>query len=314
MYDDLINRKTESANNPNLEGHVTSPMPDDWEVTLRGESQSHVGRRCHGKELSAFREMFMSSGDWFKGHDDDPYVTFIVVRDRNPTGCPVASPAETDAMQAMSIGLITMLSQCSTDEHVARRVRSWCSSRIRKVVKRANGTKWEKLVKEAMTPEGTEEDEALSPMHGAVLVSDVMPSFASVLVFAPMRSSAQPKSLRRLQVSGLVLDQTAWQVPPTGPVLRVVLDESVDMTSGKAIAQAGHSVQIAFRCLDDASYARWADAGFHTNFSHGDVTGMSMAREPDVTVTDAGFTEVRPGTRTCAAWIAEAPVPTVTFD
>lgn len=301
---------------------VEKPMPDDWAVMMRGEGQSHEGRRCHRDDLSAFREMFLTSGDWFKGQDDDPYVTFVVVRDKNPDGYPTDRPADEDVMQAMSVALVTMLSQCNTDEHVARRVRQWCSSRIRKVVKRASGAKWKRIVREAMMPEVATtaegspdaDAEALSPMHGAVLVSDVMPSCASVLVFAPMRSSAQPKSLRRLQVSGLVLDRTVWKVPPRGPVLRVTFEEGVEMTSGKAIAQAGHAVQLAFRHLDDEAYGRWADAGFHVDFSYGDTVGMSMARRPDVMVTDAGFTEVKAGTRTCVAWLADTPVPTVTFD
>lgn len=300
---------------------VEKPFPDDWTVILRGDAEetarSQVGRRCGGDELDAFRDMFMTSGDWFKGTDDDPYVTFVVVRDRNPSECPEGRPGENDVFEALSVALVTMLSQCSDDEHVMRRVRQWCSSRIRKVVKRASGAKWNRLLQEALTPirpeEGAEATEALSPFHGAVLVSDAGPTSASVLVLAPMRTSAQPKSLRRLQVSGLNLDRAVWKEPPRGPVLRVVIDEGVEMTSGKAIAQAGHAIQLAFRHLDDEAYGKWAAAGFHVDVSYGDVAGMSMARKPDVLVTDAGFTEVRAGTRTCAAWMTDEPVPTVTF-
>lgn len=298
--------------------HVAKPFPDDCVVTLRGDSpeagRERVGLRRTREELSAFRDMFLTSGDWFRGRDDDPYVTFVVVRDKNPSGWPEGRPGENDAFEAMSVALVTMLAQCSEDGHVANRVRQWCSSRIRKVVKRASGAKWDRLVSEAMTPLDDEGAEATHPFHGAILVSDVGPTAASAIVFVPMRASSQPKSLRRLQVSGLELDRTVWKVPPKGPVLRVVIDENVEMTSGKALAQAGHAVQLAFRYLGDDAYCRWADAGFHVDVSYGDVEGMSMAMTPDVIVTDAGFTEVRAGTRTCAAWLADDAVPAVSFD
>lgn len=292
---------------------VSKPFPDDYAVMFRGQDGVVEGFRPPADALDAFRDTFKLSGDWFRGRDDDPYVTYVVVRDKNPQGCWEATPGENDVFEAMSVGLVSMLSQVGDDGHVARRVRSWCSSRIRKVVKRASGRKWDRVAGEAMTPEGDDATEGTAPMHGAVLVDEVGPTCASVIVFAPMRASAQPASLRRLQVSGLSLDRAVWKAPATGPILRVTIDQGVEMTTGKAVAQAGHAVQLAFRCLDDARYARWASAGFHVDVSFGDIDGMSMAAQPDVTVTDAGFTEVRPGTRTCAAWMADEPVPVVSF-
>ena len=290
------------------------PFPDDYTVMFRGHDEAIGGFRPHADALDAFREAFKVSGDWFRGRDDDPYVTYVVVRDKNPQGCWESAPGENDAFEAMSVGLVAMLSQFGDDGHVARRVRSWCSSRIRKVVKRASGQKWNRIAREAMSREGDDIAEGLAPMHGAVLVDGVGPTCASVIVFAPMRASSQPASLRRLQVSGLSLDRAVWKPPVTGPVLRIAIDRGTEMTTGKAIAQAGHAVQLAFRCLDDAKYGRWASAGFHVDVSYGDIEGMSMAMQPDITVTDAGFTEVRPGTRTCSAWMADEAVPIVSFE
>jgi peptidyl-tRNA hydrolase len=263
--------------------------------------------------------MFAESGDWYRGNDDDPHVTYMVVRDRLPDPDPDGPdrPGEEDAIGAAALALQHMLSMCGTDERVMRRVRTWCSARIRKVVKRAHGAKWDKMVRLALGDDGSHEGAVVMDperaLPGAVLVRDFGPTMASVLVVAPMRASDQPPALRRLQVSGLELDKTIWKVPVAGCRLRIMLDDGVRMSTGQAIAQAGHATQIAFRELPDDRYAEWAEAGFPIDASWGDVEGACMATPPDVVITDAGFTEVRPGTRTCAAWLAERPVPVVSI-
>lgn len=286
---------------------------DERVVTFRGR-EPQEGLVLPADALDAFRSEFMRAGDWFRGRDDDPYVTYVVIRDRNPDGSACHTPSETDAMEAALSGIVRMLSQVAEDPHVRRRVMSWCSSRIRKVVKRASGARWERLAAEAISPLPDGEQEGLAPMHGAVLVEGVGRTGASAVVTCPMRASAQPRALRRLQVSGLSLDRGPSRPCPSGPALRIALEEGAGMTSGKAIAQAGHAVQLAFRLLADEGYERWAAAGWPTDVSYGDIGAMSAAAMPDVTVTDAGFTEVMPGTRTCAAWLSDSQIPSVTFE
>lgn len=270
--------------------------------------------------LDAFRGMFAESGDWYRGTDEDPYVTYMVVLDRFSHTDPDVPdrPGEDDAMLAASLALQHMLSLCATDGRVDRRVRAWCSSRIRKVVKRAHGAKWEKALRLAFGDDGSRADAIMADseksLPGAVLVRDFGPTMASVLVLAPMRVSEQPPALRKLQVSGLVLDKTIWKVPPAGLRLRVLLDDGVEMSTGKAIAQVGHATQVAFREFSDEQYAAWAERGFPVDVSWGDVEGACLASPPDVVITDAGFTEVKPGTRTCAAWLSERPVPVLKID
>ena len=293
-------------------------IPDTFEV-ISPFLPEGTGRPAP-EALDAFRRMFAKSGDWYRGDDEDPYVTYMVVLDRFPHTDPDIPdrPGEDDAILAASLALQHMLSLCATDERVDRRVRAWCSSRIRKVVKRARGAKWEKILRLAFGDDGSRADAIVSDSEksipGTVLVRDFGPTMASVLVLAPMRVSEQPSELRKLQVSGLALDKTVWKAPSAGLRLRVILDDGVDMSTGKAIAQTGHATQVAFRELGDEQYAGWASAGFPVDVSWGDVEGACLASPPDVVITDAGFTEVKPGTRTCAAWLSDRPVPILRID
>lgn len=283
------------------------PFPDDFEVVSRYFPEE-CGTRPAPHAIDAFRDMFQHSGDWFLGEDDDPYVTYVVVCDRPDTNSEDIGIGEEDAAGAAMIGLMHMLSLYGKDDSVTTRLNQWCSFRIRKVVKRAHGAKWRRIVSDAVSiDEGT-------GIPGSVLVRGFGPTQAEVLVMAPMRVSWQPASLRRLQVSGLSLDRTVWKAPTSGTALRVMLDDKVDMTSGKVIAQVGHAVQLAFRNLGDSQYRAWAETGFHVEIKRGNVDGARMAMEPDVIVTDAGFTEVRSGTRTCAAWLSNEDIPVVSFE
>jgi peptidyl-tRNA hydrolase len=164
----------------------------------------------------------------------------------------------------------------------AEAMRDWQDARIRKVVRRARGAEWRRA-------------EALPGIT-------VTGKAAEVRVFPPVPLDGWPKDLARLQVSGTDLDDPE---PPGGadPAVPVLwMNPGLDMSAGKAMAQAGHGAQLAWWELDDAARAAWRDAGYPLA-----VRTSAPERWPALTtsglpvVRDAGYTEIAPGSCTVVA-------------
>jgi peptidyl-tRNA hydrolase len=161
-------------------------------------------------------------------------------------------------------------------------MRDWQDARIRKVVRRARGAEWRRA-------------EALPGIT-------VTGKSAEVRVFPPVPLDGWPKDLARLQVSGTELDdpEPPAAPDPAGPVLW--MSPEVEMSAGKAMAQAGHGAQLAWWELPDGERAAWRDAGFPLA-----VRTAEPARWRELTssklplVRDAGFTEIAPGSCTVVA-------------
>ncbi|MDX3841939.1 peptidyl-tRNA hydrolase [Streptomyces europaeiscabiei] len=195
-----------------------------------------------------------------------------------------APPARTDALETAARAVLVMLSDARSlgDGEWAEAMRSWQDARIRKVVRRARGAEWRRA-------------EALPGIT-------VAGKSAEVRVFPPVPLDGWPKDLARLQVSGTDLDDPE---PPAGPdpaAPVLWMNPEVDMSAGKAMAQAGHGAQLAWWDLDDPARTVWRDAGFPlavrtaapAHWQALTTTGLPLVR-------DAGFTEVAPGSSTVVA-------------
>ncbi|WP_406724855.1 peptidyl-tRNA hydrolase [Streptomyces sp. GD-15H] len=195
-----------------------------------------------------------------------------------------APPARTDALETAARAVLTMLvDDRSTGEgEWARAMRDWQDARIRKVVRRARGAEWRRA-------------EALPGIT-------VTGKSAEVRVFPPVPLDGWPKDLARLQVSGTDLEDPEPLPPadPTAPALW--LNPDLDMSAGKAMAQAGHAAQLAWWELPDGARTAWQAAGFPLV-----VRTADPSHWPDLvtsglpTVRDAGFTEIAPGSCTVVA-------------
>ncbi|AIJ12596.1 peptidyl-tRNA hydrolase [Streptomyces lividans] len=195
-----------------------------------------------------------------------------------------APPSRTDALETAARAVLVMLGdeRSTGDGAWARAVRDWQDARIRKVVRRARGAEWRRA-------------EALPGIT-------VIGKNAEVRVFPPVPLDGWPKDLARLQVSGTDLDDPEPPVDadPTAPVLW--LNPDLDMSAGKAMAQAGHGAQLAWWELSDAERTAWRDAGFPLSVRTADParwTGLTTGGLP--VVRDAGFTEIAPGSCTVVA-------------
>ncbi|WP_405437695.1 peptidyl-tRNA hydrolase [Streptomyces avidinii] len=194
-------------------------------------------------------------------------------------------PARTDALETAARAVLVLL----TDERAqgegewAGAVRDWQDARIRKVVRRARGAEWRK----AETLPGV-------TVHG---------DGAQVRVFPPVPLDGWPKELAKLQVSGTDLDDPEPVAAATEPGLPVLwLNPGLDMSAGKAMAQAGHAAQLAWWELTGAERAAWQESGFRLSVRTAprerwaELSGSGLP-----VVRDAGFTEIAPGSATVVA-------------
>jgi peptidyl-tRNA hydrolase len=195
-----------------------------------------------------------------------------------------APPPRTDALETAARAVLVML----TDERSvgegewARAMRDWQDARIRKVVRRARGAEWRRA-------------EALPGIT-------VTGKSAEVRVFPPVPLDGWPKDLARLQVSGTDLDDPD-PVPPADPAAPVLwLNPALDMSAGKAMAQAGHAAQLAWWRLPDEARAAWHATGFPLTVRTADPAHWPALTTTGLpTVRDAGFTEIAPGSCTVVA-------------
>ncbi|UUU30180.1 peptidyl-tRNA hydrolase [Streptomyces sp. CA-210063] len=232
----------------------------------------------------------MSTGD--PNSQDSPFRDERTSRDEAPQFVlplvarieRAAPPARTDALETAARAVLVMLSDARSvgDGEWAEAMRSWQDARIRKVVRRARGAEWRRA-------------EALPGIT-------VTGKSAEVRVFPPVPLDGWPKDLARLQVSGTDLDdpEPPADPDPAAPVLW--LNPEIDMSAGKAMAQAGHGAQLAWWDLSDAARTAWRDAGFPlavrtaapAHWGALTTAGLPLVR-------DAGFTEVAPGSCTVVA-------------
>ncbi|MEV5596607.1 peptidyl-tRNA hydrolase [Streptomyces sp. NPDC052496] len=208
------------------------------------------------------------------GRDTAPeYALPLVVRiERN------GPPALTDALETAARAVLVLLSdeRATGDGVWAAAVRDWEDARIRKVVRRARGAEWRRA-------------EALPGIT-------VRGGSAEVRVFPPVPLDGWPKDLARLQVSGTHLDDPHEPAAPAADAPVLWLNPHLDMSAGKAMAQAGHGAQLAWWELPEAARTAWREAGFPLS-----VRPAPAHRWPELTrsglpvVRDAGFTEIAPG-------------------
>ncbi|MFF9567125.1 peptidyl-tRNA hydrolase [Streptomyces sp. NPDC014685] len=195
-----------------------------------------------------------------------------------------APPARTDALRTAARAVLVMLSdERSTGEgEWARAMRDWQDARIRKVVRRARGAEWRRA----------------SGLPGITVTGES----AEVRVFPPVPLDGWPKELAKLQVSGTDLDDPE---PPPAPVPGepvLWLNPELDMSAGKAMAQAGHGAQLAWWELSETDRKAWREAGFPLSVAAADRDRWRELTAGGLPVVrDAGFTEIAPGSCTVVA-------------
>ncbi|RBQ19844.1 peptidyl-tRNA hydrolase [Spongiactinospora rosea] len=212
----------------------------------------------------------------------DKRVLPIVVRIERAT-----PPGRTDALEAAARAVLTLLDdpRSAEPEEWSMAVREWERLGIRKVVRRARGAEWRRVL----------DLPGITVTYGT----------AEVRVHPPVPLDDWPKDLSRLQVRGTELEDAA--PPPAPPAEGAVLwiNPGLTMSAGKAMAQAGHAAQLAWWGSEETARKAWREAGLALavrTAAPGQWEGLVASGLP--VVRDAGFTEIEPGSCTV---VAEAP-------
>ncbi|WP_344864602.1 aminoacyl-tRNA hydrolase [Planomonospora alba] len=198
-----------------------------------------------------------------------------------------APPERTDALEAAALAVLALLGdpRAADGGEWAEAVRGWERRRIRKVVRRARGAEWRRV----LDLPGT------TVAHGT----------AEVRVHPPVPLDDWPRDLSRLQVSGTDLADSAEPGPPGEGGAVLWINPHLRMSAGKAMAQAGHAAQFAWWGADGGVREEWRERGFALAVRTADPASWDALAAGDLPVVrDAGFTEIEPGSCTV---VADAP-------
>ena len=224
----------------------------------------------------------------------------------------VRPPRRIDVAEAAARAVVALLASPRTapggDWHDA--VEHWRSGRIRKLVRRARGRRWEEVQD---LPGITVEQEGPAGWG---------PAAARAFVPGPVRPL--PPALAKTQVEGTHFPHGDRLPPPpaavtaaveraagsdgaalappielgsesasTGALVTIEVTPLEAMTSGKLCAQVAHAAQLAWQSplMPEGLRRAWARDGYRVRAVFPDRDQWGAARRP-VSVVDAGFTEL----------------------
>lgn len=202
---------------------------------------------------------------------DNPYAMIFVVNDAKDR-------EHEDKDVILSVIAATVQVLTSDDVDTRARIESWLSGRIRKLVKRGRGSQFTNIVELAAS-------EVVEPEN--------------VLVFAPLRTSEVPASVRKLQLTGLATVPSTKTFPVVPSQLTVTLNSELGMSVAKAAVQAAHAVQVFLMRGAENDVKSFIAAGCPVLLAEG-----VLVDDGDVNTTyifDAGFTEIPSGSLTASA-------------
>lgn len=197
-------------------------------------------------------------------------------------------PTTAAACAAAALATIELLDDDRSHEdgiwHTA--VETWNGARIRKIVRRARASAWDRA----------------QSVAGVTVERDG----AEARAFVPSPMDEAPREITKLQIQSTPLDdvEPIGAMPSLVPgTLVVAITPHFEMSWGKQAAQCAHAAQRAWMTAEAAVVASWHDAGRPIAVLHPDEALWDALDEVATTrIHDGGFTEIPPGTNSSIAW------------
>lgn len=202
-------------------------------------------------------------------------------------------PAELpDIFAAAALGVIQLL-----DDHRSLpggewhdEVAAWNGSRIRKIMRRARASAWQRA----------QDVPGLTVVHGS----------AEVRIFVPGVVDEAPPELSKLQIQSSPLDEPDHVdvlAAVDEPTLTVLLNPAVEMSWGKRGAQVAHAAQRCWEQLERTDRFDWNAATRPVRvLTPTSALWAELLPASTTQIRDGGFTEIAPGTLTAASWLARS--------
>ena len=169
-------------------------------------------------------------------------------------------------------------------------VQTWNGERIRKIVRRARASAWDKA-------------QAIS---GVTVQRDG----AEVRAFVPSPMDQAPREVTKLQIQSTALDEVGLigELPELAPgTLVIAITPHFAMSWGKQAAQSAHAGQRAWMFAEPATIRAWDQAERPIAVIHPDATLWAALDDVATTrIHDGGFTEIPPGTNSSIAWFSSS--------
>lgn len=201
-----------------------------------------------------------------------------------------ADPAHhEDVVEAAAQAVVQLLDdERSRTGEWAEQVEHWRAGWIRKVVRRADGARWD----------------AVQSLPGITVAHGT----AHVRAFVPGPLHPLPKELAKLQVGGTEFprgdreDAPAVPAAPAAhaPLVDVEITPLEDISTGKTAAQAGHAAQLLYERMGEEERTDWRADDFRVHLLPADEAAWEAPGDA-VRVIDAGLTEVDGPTETARA-------------
>ncbi|MCC3270750.1 peptidyl-tRNA hydrolase [Arthrobacter gengyunqii] len=191
--------------------------------------------------------------------------------------------AHLDAVAAAAVASVSAYARREEDEAWD----NWVYGRFTKSVRRAGPKVFEKMA--ASAPSGT-----------------VAVGRAKAVAFEPVSYEEMPKKLRALQVSGTHLPD-GEPVPGSQGTPLIVVNADLEMSTGKAGAQAAHALMAWYLTLSAEERTAWYDDGGRASVrlaAGAEFEALAKAPGAGPLIVDAGMTEIAPNTAT--AFVAAA--------
>lgn len=196
-------------------------------------------------------------------------------------------PLLEDLFSAAALGVIALLDDPRSlpEGEWHAEVSAWNGARIRKIMRRARASAWERA----------QDVPGLTIRSGS----------AEVRAFVPGIVDDAPPELSKLQIQSTPLDEPDLLdelQPANDPTMTIVLNPAVEMSWGKRGAQVAHAAQRCWEGLDRKARLDWNAASRPVQVIRPTpLLWDELLPTMTTRIRDGGFTEIAPGTLTSAA-------------